>query len=80
MKIDNFDGSGLIHQNIGGGNGGPWPLLNLRPLHRTVIFAIENHFSLAKWPPYFQWFPPPVRQNFYFVGMQQFCMCVGLIL
>ena len=28
---------------------GPWPLLNLRPLYRNVIFAIENHFSLAKW-------------------------------
>ena len=25
---------------------GPWPPLNLRPLHRIVIFAIENHFSL----------------------------------
>ena len=25
-----------------GGPGGPWPLLNLRPLHRNVIFAIEN--------------------------------------
>ena len=24
--------------------------LNIRPLHRNVIFAIENHFSLAKWP------------------------------
>ena len=31
--------------------GGPWPLLNLRPLHRNVIFAIEHHFSLVKWPP-----------------------------
>ena len=31
--------------------GGSWPLLNLRPLHRIVIFAIENHFSLAKFPP-----------------------------
>ena len=27
----------------------PWPLLNLKPLHRNVIFATENHFSLAKW-------------------------------
>ena len=27
--------------------GGPWPFLNLRPLHRIVIFAIENHFRLA---------------------------------
>ena len=39
---------------IGGGNRGargPWPPLNLRPLHRNVIFAIENHLSLAKWPP-----------------------------
>ena len=35
-------------------------LLNLRPLHRIVIFAIENHFSLIKWPPYFQYFPLPV--------------------
>ena len=34
-----------------GGPGGPWPPLNLKPLHRNVIFAIENHFSLAKWPP-----------------------------
>ena len=33
------------------GPGGPWPLLNLRPLHRNAILAIENHFSLAKWPP-----------------------------
>ena len=43
--------------SIGGKNKGawgPWPLLNLWPLHRIVIFAIENHFSLAKWPPYFQ--------------------------
>ena len=39
---------------IGGGNRGargPWPLLNSKPLHRNVIFAIENHFSLVKWPP-----------------------------
>ena len=34
-----------------GWQGGPWPLLNLRTPHRIVIFAIENHFSLAKWPP-----------------------------
>ena len=27
------------------------PLKFLRTLHRIVIFAIENHFSLAKWPP-----------------------------
>ena len=43
-----------ILEHIGGGNRGPqgpWPLLNLRPLHRIAIFAIENHFSLAKWPP-----------------------------
>ena len=36
------------------GQGGPWPLLNLRSLHRIVIFVIENHFNLTKWPPYFQ--------------------------
>ena len=36
---------------IGGGIRGPWPLLNLRPFHRIVIFAIEDHFSLANWPP-----------------------------
>ena len=36
------------------GGRGLWPLLNLRALHRNVIFAIENHFSLAKSPPYFQ--------------------------
>ena len=40
-------------KNIGGRNRGPWPLLDLRPLHRKIIFAIENHFSLAKWPPLF---------------------------
>ena len=37
---------------IGGRNRGastPWPLLNIRPLHRNVIFVIENQFSLAKW-------------------------------
>ena len=33
------------------GARGPWPPLNLRSLHRNVIFAIENHFSLVKWPP-----------------------------
>ena len=42
------------------GRGGPWPLLNLRLLHRIVIFAIENHFRLAKWPPLFSVLPPPV--------------------
>ena len=26
-------------------------LLNLKALHRDLIFAIENHLSLAKWPP-----------------------------
>ena len=30
------------------GARGSWPLLNLKPLHRNAIFAIENHFSLAK--------------------------------
>ena len=34
-----------------GGQGGPWLLLNLRPLHRIVIFATENHLCLVKWPP-----------------------------
>ena len=38
---------------IGSGNRGPGPLLNLRPLHRNVIFAIENHFSLVMCPPLF---------------------------
>ena len=45
---------------IGRKPGGPWPLLNLRPLYRIVIFAIENHFSLVKWPPLFSVPPPPV--------------------
>ena len=36
---------------IGGENRGARPPLNLRSLHRNVIFAIENHFSLVKWPP-----------------------------
>ena len=43
----------LVCAVIGGGNRGergPWPPLNLRPLHRNVIFAIENHFGLSKWP------------------------------
>ena len=31
-----------------GGPGEPWPLLNLKPLHKNVIFTIENQFSLAK--------------------------------
>ena len=44
-----FHGRWILH--IGGRNRGAWPLLNLMPLHRNVIFAIENHFSLAKWPP-----------------------------
>ena len=45
---------------IGGGPGRLWPLLNLRPLHRIVILAIENHFSLAKWSPLFSVLLPPV--------------------
>ena len=28
--------------------GGPFSLLNLKPLHRNVIFTIQTHFSLAK--------------------------------
>ena len=36
---------------IGGGTRGQEPPLNLRPLHRNLIFAIENNFSLAKVPP-----------------------------
>ena len=39
---------------MGGGNRGerrPWSLLNLRTLHRIVIFEIGNLFSLVKWPP-----------------------------
>ena len=39
---------------IGGGNRGargPWSLLNPSPLHRNVIFTMENYFSLSKWPP-----------------------------
>ena len=39
-----------IHIHIGGRNRRPWPLLNLRPLHRNIVFAANNHFSLAKWP------------------------------
>ena len=35
---------------MGSWNRRPWPLITLRPLHRNVIYAIENHFSLAKWP------------------------------
>ena len=40
-----------IYTYIGGGNRWPWPLLNVRTVHRIVIFIIENHFCLAKWPP-----------------------------
>ena len=29
------------------GPGGPWPLFSLRSLHRNVIFAIENNWTLA---------------------------------
>ena len=46
----------IIHgYNIGSSNRGrgTMVLLNLKPCHRNVIFAIEDHFSLAKWPPYF---------------------------
>ena len=36
----------ILITTIGVEIGWPWPLLNLRPLYRNVIFAIENHFSL----------------------------------
>ena len=36
--------------HIGGRNRRPWPLLYLRSLHRNIVFAANNHFSLAKWP------------------------------
>ena len=42
--------------SIGSRNRGPWPLLNLKTLHKNVIFTTEIHFSLAKWPPYFSSF------------------------
>ena len=32
---------------------GPWPLLNFKILCRNLIFAIESHLSLAKWPSKF---------------------------
>ena len=41
----------IVIRSIGGGNRGSkgaMAPLNLRLLHRNVIFAIENHFSLAK--------------------------------
>ena len=40
-----------VQSDIGGRNRGPWPFLNFKTLHRNSIFAIENHLSLAKWPP-----------------------------
>ena len=44
------------HRTVGqigsGSRGqGPWPLLNFKTLRRNSIFVIENHLSLAKWPP-----------------------------
>ena len=30
---------------------GAMSFLVLRPLHRNVIFALENHINLARWPP-----------------------------
>ena len=44
----------VTNRIIGGRNRGvrgPWPLLNFRPLHRNVIFATENCFSLGKVAP-----------------------------
>ena len=31
---------------------------NFKILHRNLLFAIENHFSLVKWPPTFEKFLP----------------------
>ena len=39
---------------ISSGSRRPWPLLNFKALHRSLIFVIENHLNLAKWSPYFQ--------------------------
>ena len=41
----------IIGRGLGVHPGVQWLLVNLRPLHRNVIFIIENHFSLAKWLP-----------------------------
>ena len=41
----------LVISHIDGRSRGPWPFLKFKTLHRNSIFAIENHLSLAKWPP-----------------------------
>ena len=40
-----------LSYNIGGESRGARAPLNFNTLHRNSIFAIENHLSLAKWPP-----------------------------
>ena len=50
----------IVHCIGGGSTRVRWAmaLLNFKALHRNSIFAIENHLSLAKWPPSFQLLPP----------------------
>ena len=43
------EGTQYLRGSMGGGSGGA--LQNFKTLHRNSIFAIENHLSLAKWPP-----------------------------
>ena len=40
-----------ILDNIGHGNRGAIVPLKFKTSSRIIIFAIENHFSLVKWPP-----------------------------
>ena len=40
----------MAWSGIGSRNKGAMAPLKFKPLHRNVIFAIENHLSLAKWP------------------------------
>ena len=45
--------------SISGTSGVKWPLLNLRSLHKNLIFATEDHFSLTRCPVTFSSFLHP---------------------
>ena len=42
----------IVKLPIGGGSRGLWLKL-YKALHKNLVFAIENHLHLVKWPPNF---------------------------
>ena len=45
---------------MGGRSRGPWPLLHLKTLLIGIVLCNRKSLEVTKWPPNFQWLPPPL--------------------